>query len=92
MRAIPLIVVMLALLPTAASANETADYVYDAKGRLTKVVRSGSVNNGIVATYTFDRADNRTGLTVTGSLFNSPPRRFIVVPLRGGTPIPLPTP
>lgn len=53
--------------PTAALASETIAYSYDARGRLVKVVRSGTVNNGVTTTYTIDRADNRTNKTTTGS-------------------------
>lgn len=56
--------VMLAL---PAKATETITYSYDAKGRLVRVVRSGSVNNGVTVQYVHDKADNRKRLTVTGS-------------------------
>jgi YD repeat-containing protein len=51
----------------AAQAAETITYTYDAKGRLVKVVRSGSVNNGVTSQYSHDRADNRTNVKVTGA-------------------------
>lgn len=51
----------------AASASETVTYSYDAKGRLILVSHAGTVNNNVVATYTFDRADNRKTLKVTGA-------------------------
>ena len=51
----------------SASAAETTTYTYDAKGRLVKVVRSGTVNNGVVSEYKHDRADNRQEVKVTGS-------------------------
>lgn len=54
-------------LTFAAWAAETITYTYDAKGRLVKVQRSGSVNNGVKAEYTHDKADNRTNVKVTGS-------------------------
>ncbi len=57
----------LMALPAAASAAETITYRYDARGRLVKVERSGSVNNGIVTTYSHDKADNRTEKATTGS-------------------------
>lgn len=62
------------LLLTGASANaaETQKYTYDAKGRLVKVERTGTVNNGVTTTYTHDKADNRKNTTTTGSL-NPPP-------------------
>ena len=56
----------------AAHASETITYTYDAKGRLVKVERSGSVNNGVKTEYTLDKADNRKNLKVTGSA-NPPP-------------------
>jgi hypothetical protein len=58
---------------TAAAATETIAYSYDAKGRLVKVERSGTVNNGVVTQYIHDKADNRTSVTVTGSPNNTPP-------------------
>jgi len=60
-------------LASAAAATETITYTYDAKGRLVKVERSGTVNNGVTTQYTHDHADNRTNVTVTGSPNNSPP-------------------
>ena len=50
-----------------AAATETTTYTYDAKGRLIKVVHSGTVNNGVTVDYTHDDADNRTNVTVTGA-------------------------
>ena len=55
----------------AAVASETITYTYDARGRLTKVARSGSVNNNVSATYAYDKADNRTTVNVVSP--NSPP-------------------
>ncbi len=63
----------LALLVAApASAAETQKYRYDAKGRLIKVERTGTVNNNVTTEYTHDKADNRSRLKTTGSP-NSPP-------------------
>jgi YD repeat-containing protein len=59
-------------IAAVASASETVNYHYDARGRLVKVVRTGTVNNGVNASYTHDKADNRTNVTVTGSS-NPPP-------------------
>jgi len=56
-----------------AYAAETIVYTYDAKGRLVKVERSGSVNNGVKAEYTHDRANNRKRVKVSGSPNNAPP-------------------
>lgn len=71
MRRLILLGFVAALPFQAASAAETIAYSYDAKGRLVRTAHSGSVNSGVVATYAFDKADNRTSLTVSGSAFNS---------------------
>ncbi|WP_439568605.1 hypothetical protein [Sphingopyxis sp.] len=55
-----------------AVAAETVTYSYDAKGRLSKVVRTGSVNNNVTVDYEHDKADNRTRLKTTNSP-NPPP-------------------
>ena len=55
------------LTSTAASADETIAYTYDARGRLVQVVHSGTVNTGVQTTYTLDAADNRTHQTTTGA-------------------------
>ena len=56
---------LLALfLSVPASAAETITYAYDARGRLVKVSRSGSTNNGVSACYSYDPADNRSNVTV----------------------------
>lgn len=60
------------LIASPALAAEAITYTYDAKGRLVKVVRSGSVNNNVTIDYEHDKADNRTRLKVTGSP-NPPP-------------------
>ena len=53
------------LCSSAVSATETITYTYDARGRLIKVVHTGSVNNNNQACYTYDKADNRTNVTTT---------------------------
>ncbi|MGA9581607.1 MAG: hypothetical protein WBR13_06530 [Allosphingosinicella sp.] len=58
---------------SAAIAAETVVYTYDAKGRLVKVERTGTVNNNVTTNYTFDKADNRTVKTTTGSPNPPPP-------------------
>lgn len=50
----------------AASGPETTTYTYDAKGRLVMVLRDGAVTD-VTTAYRYDRADNRTRLTTTGS-------------------------
>lgn len=55
-----------ALLVTApAFGGETVTYHYDAQGRLVKVARAGTVNNGTTACYAYDDADNRTNVAVS---------------------------
>ena len=52
-------------------AAETIKYTYDARGRLVKVERTGTVNNNVKADYKYDKAQNRTNVTVTSP--NPPP-------------------
>ena len=59
-------------IAAAAMAAETITYTYDSRGRLVKVERTGSVNNNVKAEYKYDKADNRTNVTVTGSPNPSP--------------------
>jgi hypothetical protein len=47
--------------------NETINYTYDARGRLTNVSHAGSVNNNVQTNYTYDKADNRGTVNVTGA-------------------------
>lgn len=47
--------------------NETTNYTYDARGRLIRVERSGSVNNNVQANYSYDKADNRLTVNITGA-------------------------
>lgn len=53
--------------PHAAHAAETLTFNYDAKGRVTKVQRTGGVNNGVKTEYTHDKANNRKTVKTTGS-------------------------
>ncbi|AXJ96339.1 hypothetical protein DM480_13400 [Sphingomonas sp. FARSPH] len=50
-----------------ARASETINYSYDAKGRLVKLIRSGSVNNGVISEYSHDKADNRIRVRTIGA-------------------------
>ncbi|MES2450163.1 MAG: hypothetical protein V4610_06310 [Pseudomonadota bacterium] len=50
-----------------ANAAETVTYTYDSRGRLVKIEHSGTINNGVVSNYTFDKADNRTNVKVSGA-------------------------
>lgn len=63
----------VALTAAPAHAAETITYSYDAKGRLVKAERAGSVNNGVKAEYAHDKANNRTNAKVTGSPNPPPP-------------------
>lgn len=55
----------LAAIAVPAMPSETLSYTYDARGRLVKVVRSGTINNGVTADYSYDNADNRSNVSVT---------------------------
>lgn len=57
----------VALAAAGANAAETITYTYDARGRLVKVVHSGTVNNNVQTEYTHDNADNRTKVKKTGA-------------------------
>jgi YD repeat-containing protein len=61
------------LIPAVSHAGETLAYSYDAKGRLVKVVHSGTVNNNVQTSYSHDKADNRKNTTTTGSSNTPPP-------------------
>ena len=63
----------IAAASAAAIAAETVTYRYDARGRLVRVERAGTVNNNIATNYTFDKADNRVSKTTTGSPNPPPP-------------------
>lgn len=51
------------LLWAGAALSASAVHTYDALGRLTKVTYS----NGVVITYVYDAAGNRTSVVVTGA-------------------------
>ena len=55
----------IGLLSSAAMATETITYTYDARGRLVKVVHTGTVNTNNQACYKYDKADNRTTVQTT---------------------------
>jgi len=68
-----MLAIAAALCAAAAMAAETITYSYDARGRLVKVVRTGSVNNNVTATYSYDKADNRTNVNVVSPNSAPPP-------------------
>tara|TARA_B100000749_G_C18087704_1_gene326378 strand:+ start:100 stop:321 length:222 start_codon:yes stop_codon:yes gene_type:complete len=51
---------------TSASAEETFPYTYEAQGRVIKVERSGDANDGEQVDYEYDDAGNRTHVEATG--------------------------
>ena len=53
------------LLGSAALAGETVTYTYDARGRLIKVVHTGTVNNNNQICSKLDKAGNRTRVKST---------------------------
>jgi YD repeat-containing protein len=55
----------LGLISTTASAGETVTHTYDARGRLIKVVHTGTVNNNNQVCYKLDKAGNRTNVKST---------------------------
>ncbi|WP_237741174.1 hypothetical protein [Novosphingobium sp. B-7] len=62
-----LVGIAVVLSSGAATATETITYTYDAKGRLVKVVHTGTINSNIQTSYIHDKADNRKNVTTTGS-------------------------
>jgi hypothetical protein len=72
-RTVLLAAAAVAAVPAAAIAAETIVYRYDARGRLIEVNRSGTVNNNVVTNYGYDKADNRTNKSTTGSPNPPPP-------------------
>lgn len=56
-----------------AMAAETIVYRYDARGRLLEVRRDVGANPTVNTSYIFDKADNRTVKTTTGSPNPPPP-------------------
>lgn len=59
--------IALVAIAAVASASETLNYSYDARGRLVRVQHSGSVNANVSTNYSYDKADNRTLKNTTGA-------------------------
>jgi YD repeat-containing protein len=62
----------IACIAAVSYASETITYSYDARGRLVKVERSGTINHEVKAEYKYDKADNRTNVNVASP--NPPPK------------------
>ena len=58
---------VLMLIGAVAYAAETITYTYDAQGRLITISHTGSQNNNVVTNYSYDKADNRSNKTTSGS-------------------------
>jgi hypothetical protein len=52
--------------PSVAQAGDTIVYTYDALGRLIATQSSGTVNDGIGTSYSYDPAGNRVNVRVSG--------------------------
>jgi YD repeat-containing protein len=77
---------LAALAPlSAAHAESTTSYQYDALGRLLSVTYS----NGSVITYSYDAAGNRTQVTRTAGTAPETTTKVVVLPLLGGLVIPI---
>jgi YD repeat-containing protein len=63
----------LGLIGSIASAAETVTYTYDARGRLIKVVHTGTVNNNNQVCYKLDKAGNRTNVKANVNLLAACP-------------------
>jgi hypothetical protein len=83
-----LILTSFAAIAAPVAASESLVYSYDARGRLTKVERSGSVNNGVETSYQLDPTGNRQVLAVTGSQGRKPVS-VVILPVGGYFVLPL---
>ena len=61
-----LLVVVLGFVAVSATAAETLQYSYDAKGRLVVVEQSGVTPEPRTTSYDYDASDNRQRVTVCG--------------------------
>jgi hypothetical protein len=73
MRICIFVMVCVVVFGCPARAGEMIVYTYDAKGRLVRVVRSGTVNNNVSYQYVHDKANNRKKVKVTNSPNPPPP-------------------
>jgi hypothetical protein len=68
--ALPISFIALGIAALSASAspplmNETVNYNYDELGRLVKVEQKGDANSNALSNYAYDKAGNRTNVSVT---------------------------
>ncbi len=78
----------MSLGTSSLQAAEVQSYTFDALGRLTKVVRTGNVNNGVDTSVQLDTAGNRQILKVTGSP-GAMPLWAVMLPIEGYFVLPL---
>jgi hypothetical protein len=66
-KAVVATVLLVCALCMPAQASEVVVYKYDAKGRLVKVERTGTVNSGATTNYEIDEAHNRKRVVTAGA-------------------------
>jgi YD repeat-containing protein len=80
-----------ALMADTARAAENINYGYDSLGRVIRVTHVGGDNDGMVVSYNYDPAGNRTEFKVSGSKNLFPQgAKVIVLPLNGFTVVVIP--
>jgi hypothetical protein len=79
-------------ISTALSAAETTVYTYDSRGQLVSTGTSGTVNNGLTTSLSYDAADNRTNYSVSGAAAPPPPPSPPPPPPPSPPPPPPPSP
>jgi YD repeat-containing protein len=78
------IVTLLAATGAGAQTTPTVTYAYDTLGRVISATYSGGPNDGLVITYTYDAAGNRTAYQSNGA-GNTQQPSLVVIPSLGGT-------
>lgn len=84
-RSMGLILATILVQPAPGHAASTTTYTYDALGRLVQASTTGTINNGVQMSTTYDATDNRATYQVTGSTSTE-----AVVPINGLRVIPVP--
>jgi len=86
----------ISTFPGISLAQETSAYKYDALGRLISSRQTGGPSDGKITCYTYDKAGNRTNVTIGTAACAADPGSptgpgtstdtgFVVVPLNGYT-------